>query len=143
VAHVQRSGRVGGHEFDQHALAAAQTTLAVGAALRVDASQLARVGLRAQVEIDETRAGDLGARQQLTRRQGRDDRGGQLARLAARLLRQAQRHVTGKVAMLRIAGTLHHHGAGGGYLRQDAAAQARQRRQQQLLEVLVQGVGIS
>ena len=136
MAHVQRSGRIGGDELDQHALAPPSTALAVGAALRVDARQLARVRLRAQVEIDEARAGDFGARHQRARRQCRDDRSGQLARLAPGLLRQPQRHVAGEVAMLRIAGALHHHRVGGGHLRQVAAAQARQRRQQQLLEVL-------
>ena len=116
MAHMQRSGRIGGDEFNQHALAGAGVAAAVGRALLMDTRKLARAGSGPEIEIDETGAGDFGARHQLVGRQRGDDGLRQLARIAARRLGQPHGDVAGEVAVLRIAGALHRDlgGFGGG-----------------------------
>jgi len=137
VADVQRPGGICRDELHQHPLTAPAAALAVARALRVDCAELACVGRGRQVEVDEAGAGYLGARHQRTRRQRRDDRRRQLARALARGPGEAQRHVAGKIAVLRLARALDHHARRRGLLREDAAGEPVERGQQQLLEFLL------
>jgi len=104
----------------------------------VDERELARVGRGGQVEVDESGARHLGARQQGTRRERRHDGGRQLARVAACRLREAQREVGGELAVLAVAGALDHHRGRCGHLREHAPGELGQGGQQQLLEFLLQ-----
>jgi len=89
----------------------------------VDGGELARVGLGGQVEIDEAGAGDLGARHERTRRQRRDDRLGERARVLPGALGQAQRDVGGELSVGRLAGALERHRLRRRHLGQEAAGE--------------------
>ncbi len=68
----------------------------------VDACQLPGAGGGLEVEIDETGARDFGAFDQIVGRQCRGDRLRQLARIAARGLREAQGDIGREITVLRI-----------------------------------------
>ena len=68
------------------------------------------VGVGAEEEIDETRAGDFDAHNLVFRADGRHQAFGQLARLAARLPGQRHCQVAGEVAMRALARALHDNG---------------------------------
>ena len=58
------------------------------------------------MEVDETRAGEFGARHQRICRQCGDDRLGELARILAGGLRMAHRDVRGVITVSGVAGSL-------------------------------------
>nr|GEU28637.1 hypothetical protein [Tanacetum cinerariifolium] len=113
VAHVQRTGRVGGHEFDDHALAGAGRAVAVRCALRQHGLDHGLLGGCSDAQIDEAGTGDIdrlhqagGGRICLERI---DQARGQFARIHLELLGQLHGDVAGDVAVGRIARTLEHH----------------------------------
>ncbi len=140
MTHMQRPGRVRGHEFHQHPLALAEPAFTVSATERMDTREFARVRLGRQVEVDESGPCHLDAREQGARRERGHDGGRKLARIPARRLCQAQREVGGELAVLVVAGALDDHRGGGGHLREHAPGELAQRGQQQLLEFLLQEV---
>src|SRR5690606_14495447 len=68
VAHVQRAGGVGGHVFHARHAPAAAVVAAIAVALGVDQAQLLAPGTGGEAEIDEARAGDLRAGDQVAGR---------------------------------------------------------------------------
>src|SRR5262245_45206942 len=84
------------------------------ATLSSNPAQLGNPSILRQPEVDEARAGDLGARDQPVRRQSRDDGLRQLARTPARRLGETHGDVAGEIAVLRIARSLDHHLVRGG-----------------------------
>ena len=99
VAHVQRAGRVGGHVFDAHRLAAAAGVAAERGAGRVDVAHLLLPGAGRQVEVDEAGAGELDLRHRIRCRQRIDQLLRQRTRIALRGLGQQHRGVGGEVAV--------------------------------------------
>jgi hypothetical protein len=65
------------------------------------------MGARGQEEVDEAGAGDLGPRDQVRGRQGRDQPCRQVTGLAASHLGHDQGQIGGEIAMGGIAGTVH------------------------------------
>ena len=110
VAHVQRTVRIGRDELKHHRLARAGIGAAVALATLEHAADRAHQAGRADVEVDEARARDLGLLDQARLRQRGGERLRQLARIAAQLLGQQHRHVAGVVAVLLAAGALDHEG---------------------------------
>ncbi|MCY1203993.1 hypothetical protein D9M72_155080 [compost metagenome] len=102
VAHVQRAGGVGRHEFDQDLFAAAGRAAEVGA-LFGHGGDDGLAGRGGDAQIDEAGAGDFGAFDQGggagLRHQGVHDGLGQFARVAAGRLGQLHGHVGGDVAV--------------------------------------------
>ena len=109
VADVHRAGGIGGNEFHHHLAAGADVAASVSRALFRDGLQRREPRILGQPEIDEARAGNLGAGDQRVRRQRGDQRLRQLARILARRLGDAHRDVALEVAVLRIARALDHH----------------------------------
>ena len=103
---MQRAGRIGRDEFQQDFLAAPGVAFAVAACQLQHLAQHRTLGALRQVEIDESGAGDFGAREQRTRWQRRDDGLGDFARRLAGRSRQSQRDAAGIVAVRRIARAL-------------------------------------
>ncbi len=120
MAHVQRAGGVGGDVFHAHRAARAAPVAAVGGALRQRGGHFALVGAGAEVEIDETRAGDLHLGHVVAGRQCGDQRGGDGARIAACGLGQLHGGVGGEVAVFAGLGALDHEIRRGGVGRQGA-----------------------
>jgi hypothetical protein len=116
VTDVQRTGRVRGHEFDEHAFTRHRRGCTVGDAEFVDARQFQRARGGLTWKVDEAGAGDLGALDEIIRGQCRDDGLRKLARTAAGGLGEPHRDVGRKIAVLRIAGALNGDlgGLGGG-----------------------------
>jgi len=106
VADVQRTGRIGGDEFDLHQFALAEVAAPVALALLQDLGDVFMIGRRAQEEIDEAWAGDFDAGDSIGGRQVCHQRFRQLARFAVRELAQHHGQVAGKVAVTAIAGPL-------------------------------------
>ena len=135
MADVQRTGRVGRDEFQQDPLALAGSAAAIALGLLEHLGQRGRLRALREIEIDESRAGDLGTREQRARWQCRADRLGDFARRLACLARKAQRDVAGIVTMARIARALDADGARVDGLRQHAADQGLDRIRDQALEL--------
>ena len=76
--------------------------------LRGDGLQAGEPGIARQAEVDEARAGDLGARDEIALGKRGDDRLRQFARILAGGLGQPHRNVAGEVAVLFIARALDH-----------------------------------
>src|SRR5690606_19168820 len=108
VADVQRPGRVGGHVLDAGYAALAGVVAAVVRALREDGAQLALPGAFGQPEVEEARAGDLDRGDRVARRQRRDQRLRQRARVRLRRPGQQHRGIAGEVAVAAVLGTLDH-----------------------------------
>ncbi|MCY1374011.1 hypothetical protein D9M69_613210 [compost metagenome] len=112
MAHVQRAGRVGRHEFDQYLLAAARGAAEVGALLGHGRDD-GLAGRGGDAQIDEAGAGDLGAFDQAggagLRHQGVDDGLREFAGIAAGRLGQLHGHVGGDVAVGGNLGPLQQH----------------------------------
>jgi hypothetical protein len=110
VADVQRAGRVGRDEFDDHMMAGAGIAAAVGLALLQDGARHRLLGGVGQAQVDEARTRDLGRGDQaLGLRiglQGGDQAGGQLARIGLQRLGQLHRDIAGDVAVGRVARAL-------------------------------------
>jgi hypothetical protein len=104
VADVQRPGRIGGNEFHQHLLAAAQLRTAIGRAGRQHLADHAGLGGRRQGEIDEAGTGHLGVRHVRRFRQFGQQVPGDVARVLLQAARQLQGDVAGKIAMRGLAG---------------------------------------
>jgi hypothetical protein len=108
VPDMQRAGGVGRDEFDDHLFAASLRRAAVAVAFvqnpRYD--RLPRgVG---DEQIDESRAGDFGAREQRRSRQRRHEVGRQLARIAFQRLAELQRRVGRIIAVPGLLRPLEH-----------------------------------
>ena len=112
VADVQRPGRIGGHELQQH-LAPASRLGAKGLALPQHLSDHRRPRRRRQAQVDEAGPGDLGGCDHLVRRERRGELLGDRPRRALELLGQAQRGAGGVVAMGGGGGALELRGIGG------------------------------
>ncbi len=112
MAHVQRAGGVGRHEFDQDLLAAAGRAAEVGA-LFGHGGDDGLAGRGGDAQVDEAGAGDLGAFDQAgragLRHQRVHDGLGQFARVAAGRLGQLHGHVGGDVAVGGDLGALQQH----------------------------------
>ena len=106
VADVQRTGGIGGHEFQQDARGGLRGVPAVVLAALENRLQLRVEGGRRQVEIDETGAGDLDLLQLVGLGDLLDDGRGQVARAAARRFCEAHRDVGREVTVRGIAGAL-------------------------------------
>ncbi len=106
VADVQGTGRICGYELEQDAWSPFRGMPAVILALVEDRLYLCVEGRRAQVEIDETGAGDLDLLQLVGVRQLLRDGGSDIAGAAARRLGEPHRNVGCEVTMRGIAGAL-------------------------------------
>ena len=103
----------------------------------MDARELVRVGLLRKEKVDEAGAGDFGACHERICRQRRDDRLGELARVAARRFCQPQRNIGREIAMLRIARALDDDRGALRLARKRGIAHAGQSAEQKLLELLL------
>ncbi len=110
VAHMQRAGRVGRHELDQHALAGALLAAPVVGALLHDFRYHRLPGRCRQAQVDESWPGNFHRfHQSCARRVGHDrsrQRLGQLARVLLQRLGQLERDIAGDVAMGWVARAL-------------------------------------
>ncbi len=107
VAHVQRAGGIGGHEFHLHRLAPAQLTATVVGTAFEDLSHHAMPGIAAEVEVDETGTGDFHLADLCHLRQCGHQGLGDVARLAPRHPGQGHGQVAGEISMAAVTGTLH------------------------------------
>ncbi|MNM75754.1 hypothetical protein D3C81_875500 [compost metagenome] len=118
VAHVQRAGRVGRDELDQHLAMHAALACAVVVALGQHRAQHLGLGGGGQAQVDEAGTGDLhGLDQALRARIGLhrgDDALRQLARVALERARDLHGDVAGKVAVGGRLGPLERDGGQGG-----------------------------
>ena len=108
VPDMQRAGGIGRHEFDDHLFAAAARRAAVAIAFVQNPrhDRLPRgVG---DEQVDESRAGDFGAREQRRSGQRRHQVGRQLARIAFKRLGELQRRVGRIIAMPGLLRPLEH-----------------------------------
>ncbi len=102
VADMQRPGGVGGNELDLNFLALAGIAAAKICAKREDVRHHRLPGFGFEKKIDEPGAGDLRLGDVGRRRQRRDQRGGDLARVALQRLRKLQCDVASVVTVLRL-----------------------------------------
>ena len=109
AADVQRPGRVGGDELDQHALACRARLRAEPLACRSEARHRPPIPLVGEEEVDEARAGDLDALDrvlaELLAQLGREP-GGDVARVFAQRRREQHRRVGAVVAELGLGRAL-------------------------------------
>ena len=96
---MQRAGRIGGDEFEQHPLPPAQIDVAVALPLVEDLPDHGLKRAFFEEKIDKTRAGDLGFVNQIVWRQARDDLLGQIARGQAGPLAEQQGDIARKITM--------------------------------------------
>ena len=106
VADVQRAVGVGGDELHRHRLARFLRLPAVAVALLEHAAHGADQAGRADPEVDEAGAGDLGTLDEARLRQGVEQLLGQLARAAPDALGHQHRDVAGVVAVRLVARAL-------------------------------------
>ena len=106
MADVHGAGGVGGDELDHDLPARADPAVAIRRALLGDRADAPEPRRRLQPEIDEPRARDFRAGDQRVRRQRRDQRLREFARILAGRFRDAHGDVALEVAMLRIARAL-------------------------------------
>ena len=134
VADVQGARGIGRDEFDHHAFAMTGVVAPVRRALVEDAGEFGLQRAVHQVEVDEAGARYLGPGDHVVGRQRGNDLLGQRARVAARALGMAHRHVARVVAMTRIAGALDVDRQGAQRRRQDVIRERFERRAQQAFE---------
>src|SRR5665213_977444 len=113
VTHMQGAGRIGRDEFNHHGFAAGIFAAAVGAGLIQNRTKLGVVSVSCEMEVDEARAGNLGARHERALRQRRDDELRKFKWLATRSFRKLEGDVAREVAVLRVAGAFHTDGRAG------------------------------
>ncbi len=111
MAHMQRTGRVGGDVFDIHPLPGAEIRAAIGRIVPYPVDQI-RPDRRLQPQVQEARPGDGGALDLGQRSQPRGESLGDVARAAPGGLGQDHRRVGGHVAMGGIARRFHRDVAG-------------------------------
>ena len=103
MTHMQWTSRIGGDIFDVHALVAADGRQSVRIALVEDRPQLVPPRIGRQLQIDETRSGNLDRSHRRQRFELRLDRVRQSARVHPRAFSQNHRGVSGKIAVRGIA----------------------------------------
>jgi hypothetical protein len=106
VADVQRSGRIGRDEFDQHLAPAAAARAAKSAAFAEHLADHGELGCRRETEVDETGAGDFGLLQERRVRQFRDQQLRQLPRIALQRACQLHGQIAGKIAVRSLLRSL-------------------------------------
>ena len=106
MADVQGTGGIRGDEFEQYARCAFRSMPAVILALVEDRLHLCMEGRRAQVEIDETRAGDLDLIQLVGIGQLLHDGGGNIAGAAAGRLGEPHSDIGCEVPVSGVTGAL-------------------------------------
>ncbi len=116
VPDMQRSCGICRDELNEDLLTATERAAPVLIAPLVDVRQLAGVSVGREEEIDEAGAGDFRPRNEGVGRQSGHDRLRQLARIASRRFRKAQRDVAREVPVLRVARALDHDRGGVGRL---------------------------
>ena len=139
VADMQRPGRIGRHELEQHVLARVRGARAVGSPCIEDAADLGVVRLRREMEVDEPGACDLRARDGGIGGQRADDRLGERARVRARRLRVAHRDVARVVTVLGVAGALDLGRQPAGFLAQGVGGKPGERRAHESFDGRFQG----
>ncbi len=134
MAHVQRTGGIGGYELDEHPPAAAVFAAPETLALVQDAPDHLELGIADDEYVDEPGPGDLDLLDQRAVRQGLDDRLRQVPRRHAGGSGQSQGDIGGQVAVVLLAGLLeaHVHRAFGG--QHAPLAQLRERVSKQSLQ---------
>ena len=103
VADMQRPGRIGRDEFQQHFAACARCAVAVAAALLQKPAQFGMKGLSAHREIDESRPRHFGLCDQHRSRQRGHQSRGYLARGLLKPLGEAHSDIACKMAVHRVA----------------------------------------
>jgi hypothetical protein len=106
MPHMQRAGRIGGNELDQHLVALAGVTVAECIARRADLRHDAVPSSGCQVKIDETGAGNFGLGYQRRSGQLGQDALRQLAWIAFQRTCQLHRCIAGKIAVGGVFRTL-------------------------------------
>ena len=103
---MQRSGRVGRDEFDQHRLALPSLRASPCRTLGQHAAHDILLGRGANTQVDKAGAGDFRAVEPVRRRQCRQQFRRHLAGIAPKQPRQLHGYRAGEVAVLRLFGAL-------------------------------------
>src|SRR3569833_708113 len=142
MPHMQGAGGIGGHELNHHPLAAPEIIATVAIALLMHRSQLARVSVRREKEIDKASASYLGLRNECIGGQRRNDRLRKVTRITARGFGQAHGDIRREVSMLRVTRALDDDGSCCGRLGEETSGKPAQGGQHELFKLLLQGGAI-
>ena len=106
VPHVQRASGVGRYKLHHHLLPGAALACAKARWCRQHARDYRLLGCRRQTQIDKARPGNFSRGNQVIRRNRRDQRLRQIARIALQALGHLHRNIAGQVPVLGDFGAL-------------------------------------